>query len=311
MSTRPLLTFALLAGLGRVTTAQQTRRLTLAEAEETALRNHPRIGSASLTAQAARTAISESRSALFPTVSSNFTSVGAEHGSTLAVGAVQTSSLYSRVAVGVGVTQLLTDFGRTANLVESAKLRATGFDKNVANIRAVVRVRVNQAYYQALASDSVLRVAQAVVENRRLTVRQVQALAQSSLKSTLDVSFAEVALSEAELALVHAENEIHASRTRLAAAMGADQVETVELADEPLPQALPPDAETLLADALKRRPDLSALELNRDAALRFANAERALSRPTINLVGVAGVLPDTDPRLKGTYSAAGVNVSIP
>jgi outer membrane protein len=44
---------------------------------------------------------------------------------------------------------------------------------------------------------------------------------------------------------------------------------------------------------------------------RFAQAEKDLSRPTVGLVGVAGALPDTDPRLKGTYSAAGFNVNIP
>ena len=48
-----------------------------------------------------------------------------------------------------------------------------------------------------------------------------------------------------------------------------------------------------------------------EAAQRFAQAEKDLNRPTVGLVGVAGALPDTDPRLKGTYSAAGFNVTVP
>ena len=48
-----------------------------------------------------------------------------------------------------------------------------------------------------------------------VTARQVRALAESNLKSTLDVSFAEVSLSEAELALYQAENAAKASRARL------------------------------------------------------------------------------------------------
>ncbi len=150
-----------------------------------------------------------------------------------------------------------------------------------------------------------------MVENRRLTLRQVQALAQSSLKSTLDVSFAEVAVSDAELALVRAENDVQAGRARLAAAIGLAQPGRFELADEPLPPLSNPIPEALVAQALQQRPDLAALRLNREAAARFAKAEGRLSRPTVSLMGVAGGLPATDPRLHATYSAAGVNVSVP
>ena len=224
---------------------------------------------------------------------------------------MQTSSLYSRVAVGLTVGQLITDFGRTSNLAETAKLRASAQEQNIENIRAAVLIEVDQAYYQALAADTVLKVSQAVVQNRQLILRQVSTLAQSSLKSTLDVSFADVAASDAELALVRAENDVAGSRARLAAALGSGQAEPLELVEQPLPAALEPDSEVLVAQALRERPDLTSLRLNRDAAHKFADAEGALNRPTVTLMGVAGGLPASDPRLHGTYSAAGVNISIP
>jgi outer membrane protein len=313
MRNRLLLMVALLAisPAARLAMAQAAKKLTLAEAEQMALRNHPRIGSASLIAQAAKSAIAEARAPLYPFLAGNFTSVGAEHDSTLAAGAVQTSSLYSRVAAGLTLSQLVTDFGRTSNLTAAARLRASAQDQIVGNTRAAVLIDVDQTYYAALGADTVLRVARAVVENRRLTLRQVRALAQSALKSTLDVSFAEVAVSEAELALVRAENDVQAARARLSAALGAEQTENFELADEPLPAAPDPDLEAVVAQALTQRPDLAALRLSRDAAHRFAQAERDLSRPTVSLVGVAGGLPDTDPRLHSTYSAAGVNINVP
>ena len=215
------------------------------------------------------------------------------------------------MAAGITVSQLITDFGRTANLAESAKLRASAQGQIVGNTRAAILIEVDQAYYQALGAETVLRVAQAVVDNRRLTLRQVQALAQSSLKSTLDVSFAEVAVSDAELGLFRAENDVQASRARLTAALGAVQTQRFELTDEPLPPTLEPDPEVVVGQALKQRPDLAALQLSRDAAHRFAQAEKDLSRPTVSLIGVAGGLPATDPRLHGIYSAAGVNISVP
>jgi len=291
--------------------SRQPKKLTLAEAEAMALNNHPRAGSAALIAQAAKFGVSEARAPLYPQLSGMVTGVAAEHGSTLAAGSVQTSSLYSRVAAGVAVTQLITDFGRTGSLVASAKARAVAQDQNAANVRAAVRIVVDQAYYQALAADAVLKVAQAVSANRQLLLRQVRALAQSALKSTLDVSFAEVAASEAELGLVHAENDARAAEAHLSAAVGSEQTEVFELTDEPLPTALDPDPEVLRVQALKQRPDLAALQANRDAAQHFAQAEKDLSRPAIGLVGVAGALPDTDPRLKSTYSAAGFSVNIP
>src|SRR4029077_14862908 len=162
MQKRPLLTIALLAvgPTARLAIAQTAKRLTLPQAEQIALRNHPRISSASLLAEAAKSVITEARAPLYPVLSGNFTSVGAEHNSTLAAGAIQTSSLYSRVAAGVTISQLVTDFGRTANLVESAKLRASAQEQVVGNTRASILIDVDQAYYQALAADAVLRVAQ-------------------------------------------------------------------------------------------------------------------------------------------------------
>ena len=120
--------------------------------------------------------------------------------------------------MGVGVSQLITDFGRTSNLSESARLRAAAQDRNIATTRAQVLLQVDQAYYNVLGADAVLQVAQARVEMQKLTLRQVQALAASSLKSSLDVSFAEVAVSEAELALYQAENAARANRALLSAA---------------------------------------------------------------------------------------------
>jgi outer membrane protein len=315
MQKRSLFTIALLA-IGpaarlEIAQAQAPRRLSLADAEQIALRNHPRIAFANFLAQAAGSMVAESRSAYYPLATGNFTSVAAEHSSTLSAGTVQTSSLYSRVAAGVTVSQLITDFGRSSNLIASAKLRASAEQQNVENTREAVLIEVDQAYYQALTADTVLKVAQAVLQNRQLVLRQVRTLAESSLRSTLDVSFADVASSDAELALVKAEDDNAASRARLAAALGDAQTAQFELADEPLPAALEANSEVLVAQALKQRPDLAALRLNRDAAHRFADAERALSRPTISVMGVAGDLPATDPRLHDTYSAAGVNVSIP
>jgi outer membrane protein len=170
---------------------------------------------------------------------------------------------------------------------------------------------VQQAYYRALASDSVLKVARGTLDLRRVTLRQVSALAQSSIRSTVDVSFAQVNESQAELDLFRAENDATASHARLSAAMGYDRDQPFSLTDEPLPPALDPNVDALIEQAKRERPDLAALRLNQESLDRYAEAEKRLRNPTINIAAVAGVAPIRDDRLPESYSAAGVNLNIP
>jgi outer membrane protein TolC len=55
--------------------------VSLAQAQQIALQNHPRIASAELAAQASGFVVKQVRSAYFPTLSGNVTGVGTEHGS--------------------------------------------------------------------------------------------------------------------------------------------------------------------------------------------------------------------------------------
>jgi len=162
-----------------------------------------------------------------------------------------------------------------------------------------------------LASRAVLQVAQDTLAARQLTLKQVTALAQSSLQSSLDVSFADVNVSEAELALFRAENDIRAAITELTAAMGLTTERAIRLQEEPMPDVLPDSNEALIAAALKNRPDLASLRLQHEASLQLARGERRLWLPTLSLIGAAGVLPERETKLEGRYSGVGINVSVP
>jgi outer membrane protein len=129
----------------------QTPSVSLAQAQQTALQNHPRIASAAYQAQASGFAVREARSAYYPSLSGSITGVGTDHGSVLSAGALTTSSLFSRGATGIVANQLVTDFGRTGSLVQSARLRNESRNANVINTRAEVLIEVQMAYYQALA----------------------------------------------------------------------------------------------------------------------------------------------------------------
>ena len=285
--------------------------LTLSSAKAYALRNNPRIKSADSSTAAAGSVVKEARSAWLPTLTGLATGVEAQHSTILAAGTLQTSSLYSRFASGITVNELVTDFGRTSNLTKSAQLRREAQSSSGQAVREDVLLQVAQSYFQALGGNAAVHAAQAAVTNRDVTLRQIRALQESSLRSTLDVRFAEVALSQAQLDLVQAENIAAEAQSNLAAALGLDQAEAFTLADEPDPPVLDPSAASSVQEAMRKRPDLAALALTRDAAHRFATAEARLKMPTVSALATAGVVPAGDPRLPDSYSAAGLNITVP
>lgn len=131
------------------------------------------------------------------------------------------------------------------------------------------------------------------------------------MRSTLDVRFAEVSLSQAQLDVVQAENTAAEAQSDLAAALGLDHAPTFALTDEPMPVGLEPTPDSHVQDAFRKRPEIATLTQLRDAAKRFAEAERRLKLPTVSVLGTAGAVPAGDPRLPETYSAAGFNITIP
>jgi outer membrane protein len=215
------------------------------------------------------------------------------------------------LASGVTVSQMLTDFGRTRSLVETAKLRAQAQDQASESTRADILLATSRAYFNVLRATAVLQVAQQTVAARQLVSDQVTALEANRLKSLLDVSFANVNLADSKLLLSQAQNEVKSADAELAAAMGLPSQTDFVLSEEPVPGALPDSIDPLIQDAIQNRPELKDLRLEQDAAERFVKAEHSLFYPTIAALGTAGYVPAGEQAIPGTYGAAGVNVSIP
>jgi outer membrane protein len=289
--------------VGQPLSAQGVQRLSLKEAEDRAVQNHPQI--------AAGETVREVRSPYFPTVFGSLTGAEAPSGTRLAAGGLNNPTVFDRFAFGVSASQMLTDFGRTSDLTASATLEVDSHQQDVADRRASVLLQVDRAYFDGLRAQAILRVAEQTVAARQLVVDQVTALASAGLKSALDLSFAKVNLAEVQLLLLQAQNGVQASYAGLSAALGAPQTATYELADEPLPEAPPAESASLIAQALRDRPDVARERYTQQSESKFAEAERALWFPTISLVGAAGMTPLHQLGLTDRYSALGVNVTVP
>jgi len=285
--------------------------LTLDDAHRIALQNHPRIQAAQSAAAAAGEITTQARSAYYPNVYGNLTGAEADNGSRIAAGALNNPIIFNRFAAGVSVEQLVTDFGRTHNLVASARLEALAAQADVNFSRADVLLAVDRAFYGALRAQAVLTVAEQTVKQRETVAEQINALAKNQIKSGLDVSFANVNLAQARMLLVQAQNDFQSSQSILSEALGASTRQIYLLVD---PQTVPP-ALPALDDAVSQanlyRPEIAAQRLEVDSAQHFATAERDLLLPTISLAATAGDIPVRQAPLPETFSAAGFNVHIP
>jgi outer membrane protein len=302
---------AILAIACTPTAAQTVQKLSLHEAEQIAIQNHPQIQAAANLASAAKSQVTEQRSAYYPTAFGSVTAVDSENNSRIAAGALNNPIIYERYANGLTVNQLVTDFGRTYQLVKSSNLHAQAAQESVVNTRADVLLNVDRAYFGVLKAQAVLSVAQETVKDRQLVSDQVTELEKNKIKSGLDVSFANVDLAQARLLLIQAQNDLDTSYAEFSAALGYGDQRTFQLTEEPMPAAPPSEFQTLLGEAMQNRPDLISLRLDTASAHTYATAERDLWFPTISAAGTAGLTPVGADQLAPRYAAVGVNVNIP
>jgi len=293
--------------------AEDLPPLTLHEAHEISLRNHPLITVADLKTLVARQATRQARSGFFPNISGNVVAVGTAGDNTrlAAIGALNNPAIFERNAEGLVISQLITDFGRTANLTASAKLQAEAAENNAQATREQILLAVDGAFYSALQAQSVTRVAQQTVTARQTFLDQVSALASNKLRSDLDVSFARVNVEDAKLLLSKSQNDLESAFAQLSALMGMREAKSYRLQEQPLPAEVSTNADDFVQEALRARPDVIGLRNQQQAALKFARGEKALKYPTISAVGSAGVVPIHDPQLPDTYAAAGLVMSMP
>jgi outer membrane protein len=294
------------------TIAATPNSLSLKQAETLALQNNPQISIARLTALASEQVTREVRSNLWPTAVANLTGVDSRANSRITAGGLNNPIIYPRAAAGVSVQQLITDFGRTANLAASANFSAKAEDQNAVATKEEILLAVDQAFYGALQAHAVLKVAEQTVNARQTLSDQVDALFKSKLKSQLDLSFANVNLAQAKLLLLDAQNNENAAYASLSAVLGYSNLQAFQLVEVAAAISPPPPAvDDLISVALAKRPELLALGYQVRAAQKFQAAERDLFRPTIEAVGVVGDTPVRDPVLSSWYGAVGVNIGIP
>lgn len=287
-------------------------RLTLAQAEALALKNNPQISAARLNALISHEYIREQRAAWLPTASLNLSAVASDPGSRISAGGLTNPIVYPRVAAGASVSQLVTDFGRTKNLVSSAEFQARAEDQTAVATSADIVLAADHAFFSTLETKALVTVAEETVSTRKTFVDKISALTNAKLRSDLDLSFARVDEAQARLLLLEAQNNYQASLASLSALLGFPDEQNFELQEDATEFTPPaPDVRPLISAALAQRPEILSLRDQVQAAEKFGHAEHDLWRPNVSALGVVGLAPARDDHVSSWYGAAGVNVDIP
>ena len=292
----------------------QAQQLTRAQAEQMALKNNPRVSVSQLLALAQHQVVREARSADLPTANGAATAERAIEASRISAGSLTASRLFTHAGAGGNFTQLITDFGRTHNLVLTQKLEEKATNANALATREEIVLAVDQAFYDALTAQAVLQVAKQTVSTRQATETQVNQMTQNKLKSTLDLAFADVNLSQSQLLQLDAQNNADATMASLDTVLGLDHEVTYQLIDDTAGIDGPPaDYDPLIQTALAQRPDLQSLGFGEQSAQKFARAQWDQMLPSITAAGTVGTVPIRVDQYytDNWWGAIGVNMNIP
>ncbi|MBI4468164.1 MAG: TolC family protein [Acidobacteria bacterium] len=258
-------------------------RLTLEDAIQSALAQHPILRQARQSIAAAEARTKQAKSAYYPQVSvSGFAKQGLSGASgALGLRGLVTSPLFRDIGASSAVFQNLYDFGRTAHQVKASRWAVASLNHALEAVRAFVVLDVQQAYYSVLQQQRLVKVAEKILTDRQLIARQAAAFYTAQIRSKVDLSLAEAGVSDANLELVVARDRLRTASAELHRAMGADGAPDYTLEEPRIAVEPPAPIETLLAGSQQQRPDLLALDMQIRADAEFVGRARSSRWPRL------------------------------
>jgi outer membrane protein TolC len=310
----------LLLALGAAPLAGQTPaplRLSFAEAVRRAAGGAPAVELAGLRIDEALARVRQARGALLPSLSFVGGWLNRDFNSKAQgisfPGVPTIIGPFSAYDVRFRASQALLDFSSVAR-VRAARAQVSGsraeggaVSEGAAAAAALAYLRATRAAAQVTARRADSTVAADLVGLAR-------AQRNAGVSAAIDVTRARTQLISAAGALLVARNQLDRARIDLARALGLDPWTPIEITDTlaaALPTAdVPAQADSIVAFALARRPDLAAELARGDAARTAKSAISAERLPHLDVAadyGLSGLTPSTS---IGTRSI-GVQVSIP
>ncbi len=292
---------------------QPPQTLSLKDAQNIALKNHPEILSSQYNVMGAEEKIKEVNANYLPQITGNSIATFAPSNTRLtAAGSINNPGVYHRGSVGVSAKQLILDFGRTGHLIGAEQNKMQAQEANQAFIQMRVKFLVTQAYYTVLRAIEILKVAKETLTARQTLFERIQALRDSKIRSDLDVSIAIQGVEEGNLLVIKAQTDLNAAQAKLIQNLGLNEQKSFTFVNDIKVAPPPADIDSLLLKGKDQNPEIIMLKCELDSARQKYEAAKAENYPTINLVGYAGKNPIRDAKqLQPGYAAAGIELSVP
>ncbi len=257
---------------------------TLDNVVEIALANHPLVREAANEVAAAAARKGQAKAAYYPTLSlssgySDFHGYSASSGRTVSVPSITAEA---------GVTQVLTDFGRTGASVRRADSLLSASREAGRATQQDVAFQAKVAYFNVLRAGRILAVNRETVSQRDAFLRQARAFYEAGTRARIDVVRAEANLYDARADLTAAENGLRVSRITLLNRMGIDGPRDFRLVDTLAAETVPGTIEEWVREAEANRPELRDLVFQRRAAEEAVRAASADRRPVLSAQGDYG-----------------------
>src|SRR5215471_15585155 len=243
-------------------TPQPANVLTLNEAIQIALGNHPNIKTSKERIGAQEAVVGQQMAAYYPAVSmTNFYQTGNQAGINVGVA----PHAFDTYLMQTGVNMTLYNFGKREGNVQSARdtLDATNFNYKTTVDDVVLGVR--QAYFVYLGARALVKVGEETVNNRQLLANQTRAFYKVGARPRIDVARAESILYQAEANLITAQNAVKIAWSVLKNAMGVRDFPERPLAEDVTMTPIAYTLDRAREIAFASRPELKSFDAQRKA----------------------------------------------
>jgi outer membrane protein len=287
---RPLSVLLFLAALAAPLPAHAAPpTLTLEQAIATAISHQPQLARARAELAGARAGARQAAGALGPQLSlATSYALGPARQNVNQVGVPVTN--LGTYAAGVNADQVLWDFGQIGRRAEASASQAEAQAHAARGTELDVVLQVRTAYFAAQASEALLGVARDAVVNQERQEARTRSLVEVGTRAPIELAQATRQLARARLELINAESALQLARAQLVLAMGRPAEAGFVLAAASMPPVVgegSPLAD-LVTEALRRRPDVAALEARVRAQTFTAEAADRANWPGLRASAGAG-----------------------
>ncbi len=214
---------------------------------------------------------------------------------------------YRRGTASLSVEYLLYDFGRRSNSVQSAVESAGVAQAGLSRTANDTMLQVVNAYFTVLRAEELLSVEQESRNRKQEAVRLAGTLRDAGRGTAGDVARADADLSQAELNVIKAENEIELARLNLRRTVGlppdGKPMKIVSSSRLKAPAKITSQVDELVERALSQRPEMEAQQRTIAANKAAVERQRADYYPTLNAYGSYSVQQYEDTDSAPNYTA--------